>query len=235
MKISVLVIAHNEEKHIAMCLRSILDQTKKPDEIILIAHNSTDKTLEIAKDYPVKVIPFSGPSGIIHARVEGLRLVSGDIILCIDGDSFAEKNWIEEMVKTLSRGNILVGSWIKLKGNLLGQISNFSNRLRCTHSKNPSRWLWGSSFAFWGKDKEYIKEFLEKSKILSRDLGLSRNPDDLWLALFMKELGLIEITNKTYVTQNAKEQTLMSGIKRNFENIRNGNEIEKYFKTRKLR
>ena len=49
MKTSVLVIANNEEKHIEDCLKSLTNQTQKPDEIVLIVHNSEDKTLEIAK------------------------------------------------------------------------------------------------------------------------------------------------------------------------------------------
>lgn len=51
MKISVLIIAHNEGLHIAECIASILNQSKKPDEIVVIVHNSTDKTLEIVRNY----------------------------------------------------------------------------------------------------------------------------------------------------------------------------------------
>lgn len=50
-RISVLVIAHNEEAHIAECIDSILSQSQKPDEIVLVVHNSTDWTLEIAQKY----------------------------------------------------------------------------------------------------------------------------------------------------------------------------------------
>ena len=51
MKISVLIIAHNEEAHIAECLDSIMGQTIQADEIVLIAHNCTDMTLEVARQY----------------------------------------------------------------------------------------------------------------------------------------------------------------------------------------
>ena len=57
MKISVLIIAHNEESHIAECLDSIMGQTIQADEIILIAHNCTDMTLEIARQYQ-KVVTY---------------------------------------------------------------------------------------------------------------------------------------------------------------------------------
>lgn len=50
--ISILIIAHNEEKHIEKCLESIRQQSLVADEIILVAHNCTDKTVAIAKKYP---------------------------------------------------------------------------------------------------------------------------------------------------------------------------------------
>ena len=58
MKISVVVIAHNEEKHISRCIESILSQTEKPNEVIVVIHNSNAKTLEIANNYKVTAIPY---------------------------------------------------------------------------------------------------------------------------------------------------------------------------------
>lgn len=129
MKISVVVIAHNEESWIERCLTSLTNQSLIPDEIILVAHNCTDKTIEITAQFPtVKIIPFSGPHGIVCARLESMKHVSGDIILCTDGDSWAAKNWVEVMSTTLIKENlILLGSWVKFKGTLFGSISNIFN------------------------------------------------------------------------------------------------------------
>jgi glycosyltransferase involved in cell wall biosynthesis len=229
MKTSVLIIARNEEAHMGKCVESLLVQTKRPGEIVLIAHNSTDKTKEIAKEFPIKIFELSGKPGIVNARLEGLDKVSGDIILCIDGDSFASPNWIEEMGKTLLEGNILVSSFVKMKGNIFAIFSNIFNRLKFRKAKNVSRWIWGPSFGFWSKDKDFIKKVLKESETLSSKLGLSRNPDDLWLALFMQNKGKIALTDRTFVTQNTKEKSIISAINRNRENMKNGNKIEKYF------
>jgi glycosyltransferase involved in cell wall biosynthesis len=51
MTLSILIIAHNEESHIRECIESVLSQSKIADEIILIAHNCTDKTADIAREY----------------------------------------------------------------------------------------------------------------------------------------------------------------------------------------
>jgi glycosyltransferase involved in cell wall biosynthesis len=233
MKTSVLIIAHNEEKHISKCILSILSQTQKPDEIIVVIHNSTDKTLEMAKTFPVKVIPFQGEPGPVYARIEGITNVSGDIILCIDGDSVAENNWIEAMVKTLeSNSNILVGSWVKINGTIVETMANIWNKYFCvSKNKKATRWLWGASFAFWGKDKDFVFKSLAKNIEIARELKLPKGKiaEDYWLALSMNKIGNIEITNKTWVTTNSKEISSFAVISRSWQNVMSGYTIKTFF------
>lgn len=239
MKTSVLIIAHNEEKYIEKCIDSILNQTQKPDEIVLVAHNCTDKTVEIAlrlssgsstKKYQIKIIEFKGEKGIVQARLKGLENVSGDIVLCIDGDSYAEKNWTKEMTLLFQKNVVLVGSYVKLSGGIINSMGNFFNKLSCTRPNNATHWIWGPSFGFLGKDKDKIQAGLLKSIEIKEKLKLSRDTDDYMLALFMKRYGDIKITNKTYVTVNIKERGFFNEVKRTFENIRNGQKIDIFLK-----
>jgi len=233
MKTSVVIISHNEEKYIKDCILSILNQTRKPDEIILVVHNSTDETYKIAKNYPINVIPLESKVGPVYARIEGIKNAQGEIILCIDGDSMAEKNWIEIMTETLqSNNNILVGSYIKINGTIFESLSNIFNKYLCV-SKNTKalRWLWGASFAFYSKDKNFVLDVFEKSMNLAKELNLStgRIAEDYILALFMNKKSNIEITNKTHVTAHSKEMSLKEVISRNTENHKNGGKIKEFF------
>jgi len=214
MKISVLIIAHNEEKYIGKCIESVLNQTKHPDEIVLLAHNCTDKTVEIAKGFPITIVPFNGATGIINARLEGLNNVSGDIILCIDGDSFAKNNWIEIMTATLENNkNVLVGSWVKFKGTILGELYNmYSRHLRVSGKRKTAFWIWGASLAFWGKDKKFVQETIKNSVALSNKINLPSSLEDYWLAMLMSRRGNIEVTNKTYVTTSTKDVSSLEMI-----------------------
>jgi glycosyltransferase involved in cell wall biosynthesis len=230
MKTSVIIIAHNEEKHIEKCIDSVLAQTQKPDEVVLVAHNCTDKTIEVAQKYPIVVIPFEGKRGTVYARMKGLDSVSGEVILCIDGDSTAEKNWISEMVPLLKRDVVLAGSWVKLSGGIYYSFSNFFNKRSCLKRDNATHWIWGASFAFLGRDKEKVREAFLKSIEISEKINLNLNPDDYILALYMKRYGSLMITNKTFVTANMKEQGLISEIKRSIENIMNRKKVERFLK-----
>jgi glycosyltransferase involved in cell wall biosynthesis len=233
MKTSVLIIAHNEEQHIEQCIHSVLQQTQPADEVVLIVHNSTDSTATIARRFPVTVIEAGGEAGPVYARLAGLAQVSGDIILCIDGDAFAERRWIEEMTTLLQKDqHDLVGSFIHFEGSLFDDFSNIWNGHFCV-SKNSkaTRWIWGASMAFWGRDKEIVKDIFEKSIVLSKQLNLSRIPEDYWLALFMSKRGNMAVTNETFVIAYAKDASFRNAVKRNKENHLNGKAIRDYFLT----
>lgn len=231
MRTSALIIAHNEERYIARCIESLLRQTVRPSEIVLVAHNSTDRTKEIAEDFPITVVPLNGTPGIVHARLEGFAHVSGDIILCIDGDSYARRNWVDVMTRTLAQGNtVLAGSWVKFKGTIFGNLYNIYNRCLCV-SKNQkvAYWIWGTSYAFWGKDKERVAEILKKSAALSDALKLPRNPEDYWLALFMSTYGNLAVTNETWVTSHTKETSTLGMFFRRKESYNNRRLMDEHF------
>lgn len=232
MKISVLIIAHNEEKYIGQCIESILSQTQKPDEIILIVHNSTDKTLEIAREFPITTIPFSGEAGPVYARIEGLRHVTGDIILSTDGDTVVKNNWVEVMTKILQRNNnILISSYIKFDGTVFDNLSNIWNKYFCaTKNEGSIAWIWGASFAFWNKDKDFVLETYKRIINIAKELNLpkGRIAEDYWLALMMNKKGNLETTNETWVTTKVKEESILKSIIRNRENHRTGRLVKGY-------
>lgn len=235
MKTSVLIIAHNEEKYISKCIESILNQTEKPDEIILIVHNSTDNTKVIAENYPIKVVSFNGEVGPVYARLEGFKYLNGDIIFCIDGDAYANKNWIKEMKRTLMKDNILVGSYIKIIGSFFVEVSNIWNRYFCV-SKGPMaiRWIWGASMAFWRKDKYKIERYFKEIIDIAKKINLPKTKiaEDFYLAHEISKEGNIEVINKTFVTAYEKEKNSWKSILRNRENFKNGNILIKYLENK---
>ncbi|MDB5264795.1 MAG: glycosyltransferase [Parcubacteria group bacterium] len=231
MKTSVLIIAHNEEEGIKGCIESVLAQTKPADEVVLVVHNSTDRTLAIAQDFPITVLPYKGPAGAAYARMRGIAAVTGDMIICTDGDTVVAPNWIEVMADTLNKdGNILVGSLVYFSGTILASVQSFYFKYVCVSKGiRATEWVWGPSMAFWAKDKEYIQESFKKGIDLSKQLNLSRNPDDYWFSLFMHKRGPVEVTNKTWVTAKIKETSSLTSLRRHIENVRNGKKMRSYF------
>jgi glycosyltransferase involved in cell wall biosynthesis len=96
MNISVVVPAYNEEKFISDCLKALTSQTMQPFEIIVVDNNSTDNTVEIAKQFDVTVI-HEKKQGMINARNAGYDFAKGSIIARTDSDTRVPKDWIEKI------------------------------------------------------------------------------------------------------------------------------------------
>ena len=219
MKVSVVIIAHNEEEHIAACITSILSQTLRPDEVIVISHNSTDRTAEIANSYPVTVVPYQGPAGSHYARIRGFEAASGHVVLCIDGDSTAARNWAETLTHVLAKpGTVLAGSWVRMRGTLLIEVACLRWFFHTRATGMPATdFLFGASFGIRGEHRAQAIEALRKGAVLSEELKLPANPDDYWLALFFNTLGTVEVTNRTWVLATAKERTSWQSLTRSLE------------------
>lgn len=100
--ISVIVPAYNVEKYISSCLNSLLNQTKKEIEIIVIDDGSTDNTLNILNEYkknnPNKIHVVSQENqGLSITRNNGIKLSTGKYILFVDGDDEIDINLLKNL------------------------------------------------------------------------------------------------------------------------------------------
>jgi len=108
--ISVIIPAHNSEKTLVKCCDSILNNTYRELELLIIENNSIDDTYEIAKsiamnDYRVKVIRTS-EKGVSNARNIGLRNATGDFVSFVDADDTVDINYISVLVSILNNANV---------------------------------------------------------------------------------------------------------------------------------
>lgn len=102
--LSVVVIAENEEDRIGDCLESILDAAGRAVpafEIVLVDSASTDRTVEIAAEYPVSVlrIPEEHTVSCGAGRYVGDSVVDGELVLHVDGDMVLTEQWLARAVE----------------------------------------------------------------------------------------------------------------------------------------
>lgn len=99
-KISIITVVYNNGSVIKSAIDSVLSQTYKNIEYIIIDGNSSDGTVEIIQSYGTKISKFvSEPdSGIYDAMNKGLKLVTGDIVGILNSDDFYISNNIIEKV-----------------------------------------------------------------------------------------------------------------------------------------
>ena len=102
MKISIIVPIYNVEKYLSKCIDSLLNQTLKNIEIILINDGSTDNSLKIARKYQNEnankiIIINKKNGGQGSARNEGLKIARGEYIAYVDSDDWVDNEMFEKM------------------------------------------------------------------------------------------------------------------------------------------
>lgn len=102
MKVSVITTAYNIEAYVEKCLESLLAQTHKDIEIIVVNDCSTDKTMDIIgkfTDERIKVINHSQNMGAGWARKTGIAAATGEYVITVDGDDWLAPDFIEALAK----------------------------------------------------------------------------------------------------------------------------------------
>jgi len=107
--ISVIVPTLNEEKYLPRCLKSLLRQRWDGDfDIIVVDGGSTDRTLQIAKQYADRVLmKFNAPVGA--ARNMGAQAARGNVLAFIDADTIANPYWLEGIARAFQEKPTTVG------------------------------------------------------------------------------------------------------------------------------
>lgn len=140
MKISIIIPVYNVEKYLVKCLDSIINQTHKNLEIILINDGSKDKSLNICKWYEKRdsriIVIDKINEGVSIARNAGIEAATGNYIGFVDPDDWIEPNMYENMLRTIEkyecniafcnyskdRGNIRTYKRIKINKNVLSKL-----------------------------------------------------------------------------------------------------------------
>ena len=108
--ISVIIPVYNAEKYIKRAVKSVLMQTYREIEVIIVDDGSTDESISICTsidDVRIKVIRQEN-AGPAQARNTGLESANGEFICFLDADDYLEPNFIEMLYKGIQQADISV-------------------------------------------------------------------------------------------------------------------------------
>lgn len=107
--VSIIIPIYNVEKYLEQCIKSLINQTYRNLEIILINDGSIDESANICEKYKEQdnriVFINKNNDGAASAKNEGLKVAKGDYITFVDSDDFIELDMIEYMVNTIKKYN----------------------------------------------------------------------------------------------------------------------------------
>ena len=170
--VSIVIPVYNLEKYLEKCLNSVINQTYRNLEIILLDDGSCDKSLEIckgfeSKDKRVKVFSHSN-RGVSYTRNRGIGISAGEYLMFVDGDDYLKPLWVENYVKAAEKSNadVVIGGltflleteeMIQKKPLVLGEFSK--NLWNCICTKNNE--IYG-----YVPNKLYRTEFIKSKCVL---------------------------------------------------------------------
>lgn len=208
IKISVIISVYNTEKYIEKCIESILYQSLKEIEIIVVNDGSKDKSLKILNDIKNKykereiLVIDKINEGVSKARNEALKKATGKYVLIIDSD-----DWIEE--------DYLMETYIKAeKNNLDIVVTDYFYEFEITKKKKYTKDLDILDQTIIDSSQYLEKFFLENfkgfnvNKLLKRKIiekyniryneNIKMMEDALFLIEFIKYSSRIGKINKAY-------------------------------------
>lgn len=107
--ISIVLPVYNVENYLDKCITSIISQTYKNFELIIVNDGSTDSSLEICQNYEeadARIQLFSKKNeGVSSARNYGLERIKGEFVTFIDSDDFITENYVKNLVIALKQCN----------------------------------------------------------------------------------------------------------------------------------
>ena len=219
--VSVIIPIYNVEKYLRQCIDSVLNQTYKNLEVILVDDGSTDSCPIICDEYAeqdsrVKVIHKKN-GGLSDARNSGIRLLTGDYVLFIDSDDFYDdEHAIEKLIKRVceSKAQILNFSYKKYYEGSEKKTPYFDNipamPLNLTQKEGQLEYIVGQNLfiaSAWNKmiDKCLLKDAEFEVGVYSEDID--------WCARILLKSKKIDFIPEELYCYRQREGSISHDIK----------------------
>ena len=115
--VSIIVPIYNAAQYLDQCITSIIEQTYKNLEIILVDDGSIDKSAEICqkfvtKDLRVKYL-FQPNKGVARARKNGTKHAAGEYVGFVDADDYIEPDMYKQLVDCCQNYDLVISQWYR--------------------------------------------------------------------------------------------------------------------------
>lgn len=199
--VTVIVAIYNTEPYLKRCVESIIQQSYRQMQVLLINDGSPDNTPKMCQDYADKYeyIEYiqKENGGVSSVRNLGLSLAKGEYICFIDSDDYLDKDYLKEMVSVMEKKN----PDIVVCGHYREQESGKKKTMCCKtdgampYTQAMSCMYYDNAFAAYPWNKLYKREIIENYQ-LAYDLELRMTQDLVFVTQYMLHCKKVEYIAK---------------------------------------
>jgi len=194
IKVSIITPSLNSEKYIKDCIDSVISQTYKNIEYIIIDGNSSDNTQRIVKSYGNKVTTFisENDNGIFDAMNKGIKNATGDIVAILNSDDYYYDNKVIENIVSEFKNNNISG----LYGDLIIISEDKKRVIRNWRSKKLNKKDWKNGLHPAHPTFFVRKEIYDKFGIFDEKYRIASDYELMLRFLYIKEIKSKYFKNK---------------------------------------
>ena len=214
-KISVIIPVYGVEKYIRQCLESIINQTYKNLEIIVVNDGTKDNSMKIVEEYlsdeRIKIINKQN-GGLSSARNRGMEEATGKYIFFVDSDDWIELNTIEILVKN-SKSVDIVGTnffyWDEIQ-----KIKKKNKELLEENIIRKGEYFFNKFTEIMVWNKLYRYSFLKEKKLIFLE-GIIHEDEEFTFKCYMNSPEVKYINEYLYNYRVNRENSIMNNSKKN--------------------
>lgn len=222
--ISVIIPIYNTENYLLKCLDSVLSQTLKDIEVLLINDGSTDGSQKICEEYACKdqriQVLHTPNQGVSHARNLGLEMAKGEYISFIDSDDWIEKDMIATLYRLIQTNHTdlsTCGYTIEdEKGKVIYSI-NKKNTCILDKWEAMSSLFKDKHYRYKGNlwDKLYKKEIIDRDKLRFNE-QIYYNEDRLFIFQYLRLCQSITYTCSSFYHYIIRNSSVMGTFQKTY-------------------
>jgi len=214
--VSVIITLYNYAAFIDACLKSVLNNTLKDIEVIIVNDCSTDDSLSRCQAFlpcniPITIIDKQANTGLVHSRNHGIQQAKGDFVFILDADNEIYPRCLENHLNTMRSNKSLIACYAAIdmfdeSGSFCGQNSNSPFNFKKLHNGN-----YIDAMAMFNRQQliaigAYDEHLLEQ--------GIGYEDYELWLRIGQQEkpVGFIKQPLSRYL----KKQESMLSVANNY-------------------
>ena len=223
-KISVIIPVYNAEEFLGRCIESVINQTLKDIEIILINDGSNDNSQKIIDTYKMKfpniikskTIKNSGAS---NARNIGIEMAEGEYIGFVDSDDYIDKTMYEKLYNKSKKENsdiVVSGYFVEKRKNIRAYQNGHMEQYDKNILENPNIFIYGVPY-LWNK-------IFKRSLILENNIKLDNDLDifedlNFVYKVYIKANKISKVNEPLYYYIKENESSLTSKFSDKFFDI----------------